>query len=143
MKYILIGCILFFSLLAQVTITTIPFILVALLLLYIYSRNELIFFLGFFCGILLDLLQVRTIGFTSLFFLFFLFFVFLYQRKFEIGSYYFIFLILVIGSFFYAVVFAFSDAVFMALVTALLGVFCFWLIEHLKGKKKHDRYMFN
>jgi len=132
MKYFFIGLSFLLALFLQATLTTLPVVLIILLLCYIYCREEWVFFLSFTAGIFLDLMQVRVVGLESIFFLFFLFFVFLYQRKFEIGSYYFIFLILFLGSFLYGVTFAFSHAFFMAIVTAVGGIFSFWVVQKIQ-----------
>lgn len=136
MQYLLIGFIIFIALFLQGSVTTAPLVLLILLLLYIYMRQEWVFFVAFLSGILLDILSVGTIGMSSLYFLFFLFAVFLYQRKFEIGSYYFIFFSLWIGTVFYTLLFGIANGIMMAFILGFLGVGGFWIVRKTGAKKK-------
>lgn len=135
MHAILIGLMVFLTLFLQGSVATFPLILVVLLLLYIYYRSMWIFFLAFIAGIFLDIFSVRPIGSTSIFLLTFLLSVFLYQRKFEIGSYYFIFFTLFLGGLIYSWTHGLPEGFFTALLLALFGISCFWCVEKT-GRKK-------
>lgn len=87
------------ALLLEGTVTTVPLVLVFLLCLLIIKRETIVFFIAFLAGLLLDILSVRTPGISSLFFITFLFMILLYQRKYEINSYPFVFFASVLGSF--------------------------------------------
>lgn len=82
---------LIFVLLLQVSVTTIPLVLLFLIVWYCVSQSERVFLAAAISGIFLDVSLVYPVGLTSLFFLFVLFLVFLYQRKFELLSAHFIF----------------------------------------------------
>ena len=71
-------------------VTSLPLILIFLLCAMIIKKNLALFPIAFFAGILLDILQVRTVGSTSIYFLICLFLVLLYQKKYEINSYPFV-----------------------------------------------------
>src|SRR5262245_36757173 len=79
-----------FLIFLQGSVTTIPLLLGLLLVWYCLTQEKWIFIVAFFSGIFLDVFLVRQIGVSSLFFLVVLYLLFLYQRKFEISSYYFI-----------------------------------------------------
>lgn len=131
MKYFLFSGIVLLTLFFQASVTIVPIMLVLLLLLYIEYRSEEVFFIAFFLGLLLDMLVVRTIGVSSLFFLTFLFVVFLYQRKFEIGSPLFVFLALFLGSVMYCFIFGIKQAVLIGICLGILGEIVFILRKHL------------
>ena len=71
-------------------VTTLPLILIFLLCATILRKEHSLFPIAFFAGLLLDLLQVRPVGSTSIYFVICLFLVLLYQRKYEIDSYPFV-----------------------------------------------------
>lgn len=71
------------SLFLEALMTTIPLVLIILLISYITHRNLVIFPVALVMGILLDVYLVRTIGVTSLFFVLYLFLIASYERKFE------------------------------------------------------------
>lgn len=98
MSYWLTIFILTIGLLLQATITTLPLVLCLLLVWYILKKDPLVFFLAFVFGILVDLMLVRDIGFSSIFFMVFLFVVFLYERKFEVETPLFVFSSSFLGS---------------------------------------------
>jgi cell shape-determining protein MreD len=127
MQYVLIGLIIFLALFLQASITTVPLLLVIIVLLYIFYRTTWIFFLAFFAGILFDTVSVRPIGLTSIFLLVFLLCVFLYQKKFEIGSYYFIGFMLFVAGIVYAWMYMLSFGFFIGCSCALLGILCFYV----------------
>lgn len=140
MKHVGIGLFFLLLLFLQGSIMTVPLVLVMLVLLYIFYRQDWVFFLAFLSGIFLDIFSVRPIGSTSIFLLFFLLFIFLYQRKFEIGSYYFIFFSLFIGAAWYAFFFGSYHGVFMAVIVSFLGVGSFWILQKIIGKQQHSYF---
>src|SRR6266700_5012533 len=80
------------------TITTLPLVLIFLLLLAIRRRDEVVFVVAFISGLVLDILRLHTVGGTSLFLLCFLFLVLLYERKYEIDSLPFVILAAFVGT---------------------------------------------
>ena len=82
MWFILILILFFLSFLE--TITTLPLVLIVLLCFSVVFKKPWVFVLAFFMGLILDLLQLRHLGQTSLFFIVFLIVVFMYDRRFKI-----------------------------------------------------------
>jgi hypothetical protein len=131
MVYSFIGIVFLLCLFLQGTLTNLPLLLVFLLLIYIYYRQDWVFLLAFFAGIALDIVTVRVVGGSSIFFLLFLVSVFLYQRKFEIGSPLFVFLALFLGTLIYAGIFGYPDSFLMALLLGVVGIGCFGLLRKM------------
>lgn len=84
------GVLLLLALLLEGTLTYLPITLLLLIFLTVQKRGNWIFPTAFFSGLVLDIFYLNPLGLTSLFFLIFLFLIFLYERKFEISSPFFI-----------------------------------------------------
>ncbi len=85
----------------------IPITLIFLLIFFIQTRSNGIFFSAFVAGLVVDVLRVDLIGLRSMFLILFLFVVALYERKFEIRSLPFVFTASVLGSSLYLLIFVF------------------------------------
>src|SRR5258706_10781636 len=85
-----LGILLAITIFLEGTVTTLPLVLIYLLCLTIWKRDAVVFPIAFVGGLLLDILVVRAIGVSSLFFVIFVFLALLYQRKYEINSYPFV-----------------------------------------------------
>lgn len=116
------------ALLLESMFTTLPIFLDALLLFYVIRRESWLAIAAFIGGIMLDVLFLRTIGLSSMFFLFFLFLSKLYERKFEINTYQFIFLFSFTGSFFYLVFFGSSFILEQAFLSCFLTLLLFAIL---------------
>lgn len=107
---------LFIAILLESTITTLPLVLLIILFLAIMNRKNEVFVVAFFAGLLLDVLSLGRVGFSSLYFTIFVFLIFLYQRRFEIETLNFVVIFSFLGSFFYLLLegvrFAFFQSVF-------------------------------
>lgn len=128
---------LFFSLLIIVAIflegiiTSIPIVSLVLLIFYILKRTSSIFFLAFILGISLDVLSVRILGSSSAFFIAFIFIVFLYERKFEIATYPFVFFSSFLGGFLYLWIFGYNHVLEQSLASSLIAVLLFGILKNL------------
>src|SRR6185436_14584869 len=109
MAIFLINFLLVMLLFLEGTITTLPLVLIYLLCLTILKRDGGVFFVAFLAGIFLDLLMVRALGLSSLFFSLFLFLILLYQRKYEIHSYPFVAASSFLGSVGFLTVFGYGN----------------------------------
>ncbi len=96
---------LFFAVIIESSLTSVPLVLSFLIALYLLKREVWIFPLAFFSGLVLDSLLLRPLGQTSLFFTLFLFLVELYERKFEIKTFSFVFMSSFLGSIAYLIIF--------------------------------------
>ena len=119
------------------TITTIPLVLSALLIIYILKRESWIFPLGFVCGIILDLLTVRVVGQTSMFFILFFLIIALYERKFEVTTLPFIFIASFSGSILYEIFFYKQLLFIPALANSIFAVFLFYFFSRFQNLRKN------
>lgn len=123
----------------EVSVTTIPFIFLALLFLTILYRNYWVYVIGFSLGLLLDILGFRSLGLTSTFFLVFMFLVLAYQAKFEIFTLPFIFISSFLGSFLYLRLFVVQGfPLTESLFSSLIAVGFFVLLRKLSNNNFLD-----
>lgn len=126
MNKLILGVFLFLAFLLQGTFTTLPLIIDVLILYYVFFKEEsTIFLASLIAGIFLDSISVRTLGVSSLFLVLFLFIVMLYQRKFEINTWPFVFFSSFLGGFIFLTVFGYQNVFVESLFNAVLttGVF--------------------
>ena len=118
------------ALILEVSVTTIPLVLLVLLCLTVIYREENLFFFAFLFGILLDLFALKTIGLTSAYLVFILFLILTYQKKFEIATNYFVFIASVIGSVGFLFFLGYNNLVVLqSIVSGFLGVLIFTLFK--------------
>lgn len=121
----LFGFFLFVIVFFEGTITTLPLTLQTLLVFYVLYKNSASIFLAFISGIILDLLSVRLLGTTSIYFVIFLFLVVLYERKFEINTIPFIILSSFFGSLGFLFLFGFQQSILQAVASSFFAVLLF------------------
>lgn len=107
------------------TVTTLPLVFLCLVILTIIMRNLFLFVLAFFSGIFLDAFALRPIGETSIFLLLIVFLMLLYQRKYEINTYSFVFIASFIGALLYLFLFGYANIYWEAAMSALFAVLLF------------------
>ncbi len=138
MKYILTLSFLL-SVFLESSVTTIPLVFLVLLAFFVLERKEWIFALAFLAGIFLDILSFRIVGSTSIFFLILLFLVFLYERKFETATNYFIFAASLAGSILFLAVFSYSGAIIIeGLVSSVIGVLIFMVFSKFENPARKE-----
>lgn len=121
---------LFFSIIAEGTVTMLPLVVISLLCLAILTRSSMVFVSAFVAGILLDAFALRPLGLTSLFLVTFVFLILLYQRKYEIYSYQFV----VVASFLGGLLFLFTSHSVQPILYAFVGTIvavCFFALIRL------------
>ncbi len=137
MKQWIIWLILFLSIIAEGTITTLPLVLSSFLILMVFLRKNILFWIALIVGLILDLMLVRDLGLTSVIFLFFLIIISLYENKFETSTSAFILISSFLGSLIYLLFFgiqnAFIQSIFCSFLTLL--IFKLLLISEIKTKK--------
>ncbi len=121
------------------SITTLPLVFLTLLCLAVLTSKEWIFVVAFIAGVLLDALSFRTLGQSSLYFILYIFLVFLYERKFEISTKYFIFIASFLGSFGFLIIFSYNNLVLQSLMSSIIGVLIFSILSrfHKSVEKKY------
>ena len=132
--------ILFFLLIIAFSgITTIPFAIALLVAAAVLFKESWVFFVAFLLGLFLDLLLLRPLAQTSLFFVFFIFIIWLYERKFETQTLTFVFAATFLGSLIYLKVFGYSNILMQSLVSALIAILFFKLLSQ-NSKLKSQKY---
>jgi cell shape-determining protein MreD len=119
------------SVLLEGTVTALPLVFICLLCMTIVTRDSFIFLPAFIAGILLDAFALRPIGEASIFLLLSVFIMLLYQRKYEINSYPFVFIASFLGSFLFLILFGYSGAFVQAIVSACIAVLLFALFRYM------------
>lgn len=135
------GIIVLFLIIAEVFesgVITLPLTLLILLFASVVTRSNNIFGLAFLSGLALDLLSFRTIGMSSIYFVCFVFLIFLYQKKFEIETIYFVAAFSFLGSLGYLFLTGsgsiLTQTFFITLIT-ILSFFIYKLLDKLALKK--------
>ena len=121
-------------LLFEITLINTPIVLIFLLCLLVIRKERWVFAIGFVSGILLDILLVRQIGVTALFIITTLFLVMLYQRKFEIATYYFVTIAAFLIAFVYAVLLQIGHPLFHATASSILAILFFAMLQRIFTK---------
>ncbi len=117
------------------SLTTVPLVLLSLLCLAVAKKKAWVFSLAFFSGVFLDILLVRTVGYTSLFFLLVLFTILLYDRKYEIRTLPFVMIASFIGTFLYGIVFSLPALVLQSILSSLVAGGVFLLFTFNKDQR--------
>jgi cell shape-determining protein MreD len=127
------------SLVLESSVTSLPLVFLILLCLAVLARKEWIFVLAFIAGIVLDALSFRALGQSSLYFIGYIFLVFLYEKKFEIATKYFIFIASFLGSFGFLIIFSYGNVVLQSLISSIIGVIIFSILFrfHKNVEKKY------
>lgn len=128
-----------FSLFLESSITTLPLVFLTLLCFAVLTRKEWIFVIAFIAGLALDALSFRALGQSSLYFILYIFLVFLYERKFEISTKYFIFIASFLGSFGFLIIFSYNNLVLQSLISSIIGVLIFSIFSRFH-KNVEEKY---
>ena len=123
--------ILLILLVLESTLLSLPLSLIFLICLLVLRKDRTVFILGFMCGVLLDILLVRNVGSTPFIIVTILFLIMLYQRKFEIASYYFIGIASGTAALLYVVIFHVSHPFFYATISAVLAILFFSILQRV------------
>jgi cell shape-determining protein MreD len=117
---------LIFALILESTLTTIPLLLLMILVLTAVYKSNYIFILGLVFGLLIDLMTLRMIGVSSIFFSIMIFLVLLYQSKFEIATNTFIIFASILASFGYLLLMGYThNIIFELLISVILALIMF------------------
>jgi len=122
--------VLFFLLLVVMLsgITTIPLAIALLVAATVVFKKSWVFFAALGVGLLLDLVNLRPLGYTSLIFTIFVFVIWLYERKFETQTITFVFFAAFLESTFYLWLFRYQMVFLQSFTTALLSALFFRVI---------------
>ena len=132
---VLIGLLLIIFIFLEGTVTTVPLVLSYLLCLTILKRDAVVFPIAFGAGLLLDLLTARTLGLSSLVLILFVFLILLYQRKYEIDSYLFVFSASFVGSSIFLLFFGYGGWFVSSLINSIIAGILFTGLKFVLIKK--------
>ena len=120
---------LFFLILAlilQGSVTTLPLILVVLLNFAVSSKRKSIFFLAFLSGLALDIMLLNILGQTSVFLILFIAIIIIYEKKYDIQTYPFVFIASFLGSLAYFILFGGRFIFMQSAAVSLISLLFFW-----------------
>lgn len=138
MRILILSLILLITVLIEATFITLPLSLLLLANFLVLEKKPWVFTAAFFSGLVLDILLLRFLGSTSLYFVIFLYIMYLYERKFETANLYFILFASFIGCFVYLTVFHVRLAFTQSVAAAFLGVAIFFVIKIFPKRKNID-----
>ncbi|MEN9407875.1 MAG: hypothetical protein RLZZ455_1091 [Candidatus Parcubacteria bacterium] len=141
MRVFAIVLLLFLSVLLEGTFFAAPLVLCLLIVLQILSRSGFVMLAAFFSGLFLDSLLFRPLGQTGLFFLAYLALLAVYERRFEVQTYPFLFGSVTIGTLLYMLFFAWSN-VFVQLFIALFYSVTLYVLFFQKDNGHEKRLKF-
>lgn len=118
----------------EASVTTLPLTFLILLFVVVATRRNEAFFLAFLTGFILDVLTMRMIGLSSIYFVIFVCIVFLYQKKFEIDTLPFITGFSFIGSLGYLVMTGSRGFILQALLVTIISALSFLVFKILNKK---------
>lgn len=102
-----------------------PIILSVLLFFLLIFERTWIFLMAFLSGIILDIISLRTIGTTSLFFVIFLFIAIQYARKFETKTARFVLFSSFIGSLIFLIIFGYNSVLQQSIINSVVSLVLF------------------
>jgi len=116
---------LIFAILLEATVISTPIVLDLLLVFFILERKSRLLVNGFVSGMILDIFRLRVLGLTGIFFIVFILLVFLYEKKFEIATYPFVFFASFLGGVLYLWIFAHNHVFEQSIVSSIIAVLMF------------------
>lgn len=129
----------FLAVLLESTVLSAPLTMAAILIFALYARSTEVFAIAFGAGILLDLMLLRTLGATAIFFLIFTVLILLYQKKYEIKSYPFVLFASFIGSYLYLHILNGSGGLVMSAAVSVLAVILFVGSSMMRSKGQRKK----
>jgi cell shape-determining protein MreD len=130
--------------LLQGSVTTLPLVILFFLNAAVVTKKTWIFPVAFLTGLVLDILLLNPMGKTSLFLVIFLFVILLYDKKFDIQTFPFVFLASFIGSLIYFIVVSHTQNIFtQAIISAVISTLSFFLLVVLNKFDIKEKVGFN
>ena len=115
------------AILLESSVTTVPLTLAALILYAVSKKDPDVLVFGFFSGILLDILTLGIVGKSAIFFVIFLALILMYERKFEMGSIYYLSFFSFLGLFSYSFLKGAYAPIPLAIFSTILSILIFKL----------------
>lgn len=131
---------LFLALILETSLTTLPLVFITSLILMVVFRQSWVFAFAFIFGLFLDLMSFNSVGISSAYLVIFLFLVLLYQRKFEIATYYFVLGAALSGSLGYMILRRYADHLFLqGILSAIIGLVLFIFLTRVSYKFSNSK----
>lgn len=138
---ILLFLLLGIALIVETSVSSLPLVLLFLIIVTVWRKSAHMLLLAFFSGLILDVLLVRNIGTTSIFFLVMIAGMILYQKKYELRSPFFVIPFSMVASMLYVVLFpvpqAFLHVVFSTLLAGILFVVSSLLMQKSNERQRY------
>lgn len=122
----------------QGTVTSLPLVLLCLILLAVKTRTSDVFLIAFLSGLILDIMLVHPIGESSIFFLTVLLVIFLYERKYELSSLVFILSVTGVMTFLSSFLFPSPQRFLQIVLAVVINGFLFTVIEFITTPKRRN-----
>lgn len=116
--------------------TSLPLVLLILILLAVKVRSSDVFLLAFISGIVLDIILVHPLGASSVFFLIVLLVIFLYERKYELSSLIFVLSVTAAMSLVASFLFPTPQRFLQVILSIVINGLLFSMIQFLTVHKK-------
>ncbi len=138
---IYISLLLIITILLESSITSLPLVLLVILIGAVTLKKNEIFLLAFLSGMFLDMLTLKTIGVSSLFFVLYVFLIYLYRKKFEIENLGFVIVFSFFGSFLYLIITGSGFALIESIVATFISATSFYIFQITNKKKvRYSKY---
>lgn len=125
------------SLIFESSVTTLPLVLIILLVFTLKYKLNYVFWIALVFGILFDILSFRQIGLSSVYFSIVLFLVLLYQSKFEIATNTFVLVSAFLSSLAFLILFGFQNYIFLqSIFCSLIALGLFLIVNRSKTTEK-------
>ncbi|MGH7245884.1 MAG: hypothetical protein ACREGI_03050 [Candidatus Levyibacteriota bacterium] len=140
MKWIVFLFFVFFAIILEVSVFSLPLTLLVIILFAVMLRNGWVFPVAFVAGIILDSLFFSQVGVRSMFLIAVIAIVYLYQNKFEIHTGEFAAFSSFLASFLYLLFFGSQNIFLQSFVSALLGAALFLVMTKATNflQRKHS-----
>ena len=135
MQKLLIGLVVI-ALILEGSLTSLPLVLLSLLLFRVIMKGNNGFLLAFLAGIILDVFLLRPLGQTSVYFLVVLFIIGMYEKKFEVNSLPFLALATFVTAYLYLIIFPAPASIIQAVSITFLAGFLYVILRLKKPKKQ-------
>lgn len=126
------------ALIVESTLVSLPLTLLFLIIVTVWRKSHHMLLLAFLSGLILDVLLVRSIGVTSIFFLVVIAVMILYQRKYELRSPFFVIPFSMAASMLFVIFFPVSQPLIHVILSTLLASVLF-LGSSVIAKRTYER----
>ena len=123
----------------EATVFPLPLSLPLFIALVVHNKGEMMYPVAVVLGVYLDIMLLRPIGVTSVFFLGVTFLCFLYQRKYEVVTLPFVLLSSFFFSLCYLLTFHSSHIFLKSIVCIGFSVVSFYLVQQIQKRKETKR----